>query len=523
MEPQPGSQERTTKESSKSILSTVLYIVVAGFLLSLYIGFYGRDYNTESLKYTAWNFEAPWIAGIDHPWVAYWFWGWWQLVESFAGTDFDQKMQWLTTLNALLGTASIILLMNSLRVMGATRLICLGVGLLVGCSQAWFLQSSQAMDPMMGQFWLMVSWRLALHQGKNEIATTSLSALTYAVSVAAYQSYVLAGPALFIIIATRISRTAVWTLVAAFFGVGFAVAAALIKGAETLPEVLGYMFHKADGDYWGEIKLSAVPQLLIGIVDAFSTPWRPSDWPGLRQGWATLTAIQKAYCIFHSLVWLAAFACVVFRRPIPPRTRLHIAVLLLVLAGLFVPFYLHPYYSKLWLLPLSGIGLLVGLIVQGRRWMIVGLFVALTWMLARNVPNTYLRLHSADNAMQRAARQLEATLNPEDLLVCDGWDASALYVVRNPKQPYFMNMTASRDPAELQRAIDERLEAQGRIFFYGLLELTEAQWNAHDVGKRGVGVPYHDMQKYTDRAELVWTGADHDFSGDLYQWIPPED
>jgi hypothetical protein len=523
VETQSGTQPHVTKGTSASIPAVIPSLFIAGFLLCLYIGFYGRDYNTESIKYAVWNIEKPATGGIDHPWVSFWFWGWWQLVEPFAGPEFDQKMQWLTALNALLGTASILVLMNCLRAMGSTLPTSLGVGLLIGCSQAWFVQSSQTMDPMMAQFWLLLSWRLALHQGRREILTTVLSGLTYALSVAAYQSYVLAGPALFVLIATRISRTAVWTVVAALFGIGFAVAAALVHGANDFRGVLDYLFNKADGSYWGFIKLSAVPQVFLGMVNAFSTPWPPSGWPGLREGWISLSPFEKAYFLFHTIVWLLAFVAIIVRRPILPRTRFHLAVILLVLAGLFIPFYLLPYYSKLWLLPLSGIGLLVGLIIEGRRWMTVGVYVALAWMLARNVPTTYILLHSADNPMQRTARHLEASLSSEDLLICDGWDASSLYLVRNPTQPRFKNIFASRDPSVLRAVINERLDAGGKVFFYGLLELTEAEWNEHDVGKRQVGVPYPDIQTYSDGAELVWKGEDHGIPGDLYQWIPPNE
>ena len=491
-------------------------------LAAFYLVWQGRYYDTEALKQAMWNFPGPTVHTVKHAWSHVWYWYWWKLVAPFAGTDFDNRMFWVTTLNALLSAGSVVLLVDCLRVSGVSRSVAVATGLLLGGSAAWFHQSSQPMEPMMAEFWLVLALRLGLVAGPRETAATAGSAICWAVAVAAYQTYLFAGAGLLVLVATRRLRTLLWLAVAALAGLTLTLLAAFGHGARDLPGLIQYLTQKDDPGYWGFIRLSAAAQAGLGVVNAISPPWPTDGWPGVREGWKSLGGGAKAYFIAHAAVWFLAVCLVVFRLPPPEHRRLHWAALLIFLAGLFFPFYLIPYYTKLWLLPLGALALLAGL-AASRSPLGRGLLLAfLGWMLLRNSVQVYAHYHRADNPSQLAAAALEKSVGAQDLLVCDGWDHSDLFLTRNPRQPKFAVMSDSNDPQALAELIRAARARHVRVWFFGLLELTPEQWAANDAGKRGTTVSYDALQSYKPGARLVWRGRERGgFSGDLYELTTP--
>jgi hypothetical protein len=415
----------------------------------------------------------------------------------------------------------VVLLMDTLRVRGVTAPVAAATGLLLGGAAAWFHQSSQPMEPMMAEFWLLLSVRLSLVEGPRESLATAGAAVSWAVAVAAYQTYVFAGPGLLVLVATRRGRVGLWLAFAAEAGTSNSVLAAYGYGARGMAGVIQYFTAKDDGDYWGFFRLSALAQTGLGTVNAISPPWPTRGWGGLREGWKSLGPGARAYFFAHTAIWAAAVVVVVFRRPLPQQRRLYWAAVLIFLGGLFFPFYLLPYYSKLWLLPLGGLALLTGLAANRGSLARGLLFVFLGWLLLRNGTQVYAHFHRADNPSHLAAVVLEQSIGPADLLVCDGWDHSDLFLTRNPRQPKFAIMFDSKDPEALVEAIRAARERQVRVWFFGLLELTPEQWAANDSGKRGTTIPYASLQAYKPGARLVWKGQEKGFSGDLYELTRP--
>ncbi len=194
------------------------------------------------------------------------------------------------------------------------------------------------------------------------------------------------------------------------------------------------------------------------------------------------------------------------------------------LGGLFFPFYLLPYYSKLWLLPLGALALLALLagLAASRGPLGRGLlFAFLGWMLLRNTVQVYAHYHRTDNPSHLAAVALEKSVGTNDLLVCDGWDHSDLFLTRNPGQPRFAVMFDSKEPQALTELIRSARARHARVWFFGLLELTPEQWAANDSGKRGTTIPYAALQAYKPQARLVWRGTERGFAGDLYELDRP--
>lgn len=491
----------------------LMFVVLVG----LYLVWCGRYYDTEALKQAMWNYPGPSVQSVRHAWSHVWYWYWWGAVSPFAGSDFDTRMSWMTLLNALLAAGGVVLVMDCLRVQGVKTPVAAATGLLLGGAAAWFHQSSQPMEPMMAEFWLLLSVRLSLVGGRRESVATAGAAICWALAVAAYQTYVFAGPGLLILIGTRWRRALLWLAVAAGAGVTLSCLAAYGFGVRSLGGLIEYLTAKDDAGYWGFFRLSAVAQTGLGVVNAISPPWPNAGWPGLRDGWKTLGGGARAYLLGHVAFWALAVFVVVLRPSRPENRRFYWAAFAMFLGGLFFPFYLLPYYSKLWLLPLGALALLVGLAADRGHFARGLLFIFLGWMLLRNGTQVYAHFHRTDNPSQVAAMALEKSIGPNDLLVCDGWDHSNLFLTRNPRQPKFAVMTDSKDPQVLAELIRTARARQARVWFFGLLEQTPERWAANDSGKRGTTVPYEALQAYRPKARLVWMGAEHGFTGDLYE------
>ena len=490
-------------------------------LVCLYLVWHGRQYDTEATKQAMWNASGPSVGAVNHAWSSVWYWYWWRAVAPLAGDDFDTRMFWMTSLNALLSAGSVILLMDTLRVSGVSRPAAVGAGLLLGGAADWFHQSSQPMEPMMAEFWLLLSVRLSLSGERFTPVTTAAAAVCWACSVAAYQSFLFAGLGLLVLVATSRRRAFCWLGVAVMAGTTLTLLAAIGHGASSSHDVVVYITTKADANYWGAFHLAAAAQTLLGLVNAISPPWPVAGWRGLREGWGLLSTGAKAYLVVHVLAWGGAIILALGQRPRPPQRRLYAASFLIFLGGLFFPFYLLPYYSKLWLMPLGGLALLVGLAASRGRFACGLLYCFIGWMLLRNTVQVYEHWHRADNPQQLAARALEKAVGPDDLLVCDGWDYSNLYLTRNPTHPRFAVMYDSKEPKDLDTLVDSYRLRGARVLFFGLLEQSPEQWAANDSGKRGTTVPYESIQAYKPKARLVWRGSERGFVGDLYELTAP--
>lgn len=489
-------------------------------LFAFYLALHARLYDGDALKQASWNQTGPLIGAVNHPYSSLWYRGWWRLVEPFSGQDFDRRMAWMIGLNALLGSLSAALVANILisqgvRVRRAT-LAALGLGM----THAWFYHSTQTTEPMMAEFWLLLSLRLLLVTGARERQATVFGAITWAVAVAAYQTYVLAGLGLLWVVSTHRSRSLLWLSVAGFAGTLLFTVAAVMKGANDISGIIHFLTDKPDGEYWGFIRLSALSQVPIGLANAIAVPWPLTDWPGLRLGLQQLSPVRVGLLFAQIIMTLLVSAAALLNRPPVVNRRLWWGLLLIFLTGLFPPFYLLPYYNKLWLLPISALALMGGLALGQARRGGLWLMVLVAALFARNGVSVFWHYHRADNPRSNAAVALERSIQPNDLLVCDGWDHSGLYLARNPHRPIYAVMFNKQDPQVLADKIAETYRHGGRVFFFGLLELTGEIWAANDSGKRGTLISYAAIQAYKPRSNLIWEGRNKGFTGDLYELSP---
>lgn len=496
----------------------ILFVVLAAF----FIGVPVRRFDTEALKQSMSLPGVPGVAAVNHPYSGKVFHYWWRLVSELGVGEpgFERRMVWIGALNGLLGAGGVVLLVDLLRRQGATLLVSVMAGLMLAVSHAWYFNAAQPMEPMLAAFLLLLSIRYAAKPSDSSASGGMLSGAFWAMSVAAYQSYFLAGPGVLLMAFTRLRRGAAWVIVAGIVGVFLFSAAAVARGAHNVTGVLAYLTEKPDGEYWGFIRLSSLPQVPVGLAQAVSPPWPMENWGGLRSGFAGLGAFQKAALVIQVLITLAiaALACV---RPGPRGTgRLRMGLLMVFLAGLFPPFYLLPYYNKLWIMPLVALVALGGLAAARIRQGAVILIVLLLGVTALNSRNMIHYYHREDNTRTLAGRALSAAVGPKDLLICDGWDDSAMYLVQHPERPTVALMYEREDPSGMERRMKEAWRNGNRVFIYGLLELSEADWNQHDIGKRPGHIPKSALDPYRPLAHLVWKGPDLGFPGNLYELVP---
>jgi len=346
------------------------------------------------------------------------------------------------------------------------------------------------------------------------------SAVSWAISVAAYQSYILAGLGLLWMVARERHNIWPWLMTSALVGTVLFVSAALGFGAGNFREILGYLTTKPDGEYWGFIQPAAVLQLPFGLANAFTPPWPVTrDWPGLRLGWAGLNGIEKTLTAGVVVATLGLTLAVAALRVPTSQRRTKWGLLLIFLAGLFAPFYLLPYYNKLWLMPLGALGLAAALVANAYRpgWAV--LMVVLALLMFRNTQQIYFQKTNIDNPANRGAVALEDSLTDKDLLITDDWEASGIYSARNPGRSIFRLVNTPVSAEELATHIEETRQSGGRVLVFGLLELSLEKFALSDISKRG-RIGWVDIIKsYQPQAKLIWRGQDHGVIGDLYELV----
>lgn len=109
------------------------------------------------------------------------------------------------------------------------------------------------------------------------------------------------------------------------------------------------------------------------------------------------------------------------------------------------------------------------------------------------------------------AIELSKHLQASDLVICDGWDMPSVYLSRviEPPLPCWRvvdemigtGLNAETFAAKLQREIDQAHAAKRRVFFLGLLGLSEAEWKPF-LGER-LRLPYSVLAPYRSRAVVV--------------------
>jgi hypothetical protein len=518
-DPQPSTQPTAAVAPSPPPKSYPLVLLgLFLFLAFTYIWLHARQYDGDAIKNAVWNRDRPTIATVNHPYPGVWYWVWWKVGSGFVGTDFDSRMAWIEALNGLLGAGAATLAASTLLAAGVRLGTALAGALFLGLTHAWFYHSTQSTEPIMAQFWMMLSYRCAVAIPTRGQAAVIGCAVAWAIAVGAYQSYILGGLGLLWIVSQNRKHILPWLAASAVVGTSLYVGAAVGSGARNLRGVIEYITHKPDGEYWGFIRPSVLLQLPFGLANAITPPWPANrNWPGLRMGWQGLSVDEKAITVLIVVLTLSLVASVLFLRVAPAQRRLRLGLVAIFVCGLFAPFYLLPYYNKLWLLSLGAFGLAIPLVADSHRRGFPILVGLLALMVLRNSQQSYFQRTSFDNPLNRGAIALEKTVTERDFLICDGWDASNIYNVRNPGRNLIRLIYAPVSSETLATRIAETRQKGGKVYIFGLMELTPERFELSDIAKRGKKGWYPVIQGYKPKARLVWQGSEHGAIGDLYE------
>lgn len=496
-------------------------VIVGLILLVFYLLLPGRNHDGDALKQAQLHLTPPHIDAVNHPYNQLPFWAWLKAAPASVVGSLEPRMNWMAALNSVLGAAAAALSVRWLLAHGVRPLVASLVGLTLGLSNAWFYHSTQVTEPMLAQFIFLLALLAADSRRHPDWLWAALAGGVWAASVAAYQSFALAGPGVLVLIAQDRRRALGWLLGAGIVGTSLFSLAAILRGANSMGGIIGYLTDKPDGEWWGRWTLGAVGQLPIALAQAIAPPWPTYSWPGLRVGWTQLGPVLRGLLIFQVLVTVLAVGFAWSKLPWRNQTRTVLGLVLVLGLALFAPYYLKPYYNKLWLLPLSAAALLAGLGLQEMRRPVAGLVAFLSLMLVANTPRVYLMFSRPHPEAVATIAALETSLQPNDLLICDGWDRSLNFSARHPERDVFRVVSELGGPANLERRCQQAFQRGGRVFVLGLLELTETGWNgATDANKRSGRLTFADVQHYRPRAKLVWLGKDRGVGGDLYEILP---
>jgi hypothetical protein len=184
------------------------------------------------------------------------------------------------------------------------------------------------------------------------------------------------------------------------------------------------------------------------------------------------------------------------------------------------PFYFEPWYDKLWLQPLALFFFTVGFLTcvpergKGPRVSLAVVWSAVAAFAVLNVAGAVAD-HRRETEGLPEAQQVARVIHADDLLISDWGGIWALYAsLYRPDGTLCVPAIAERSgKAALLKAMDQAIREtsnrSGRVFFLGMLDLSEEEWNGF-MGQR-LHVPYDTFDAYREHSEVVarfdWRGS----------------
>jgi hypothetical protein len=171
-------------------------------------------------------------------------------------------------------------------------------------------------------------------------------------------------------------------------------------------------------------------------------------------------------------------------------------------------------YSKLWIMPLVYLLALLSILVKSSmgqsrfasrlvQWSWIGLVgPVIIFGLVFNLPSE----HARPNLSMQDTLDIAVRISPRDLIISD-W-GGAPYPLPVPVQTVSLvdfafdaNLDPGQIQARLQQAIEDTLQHGGRVFFYGMLDLTAIEWR--DFFEQRLKLPYSFLDEYRKQAVAV--------------------
>jgi hypothetical protein len=391
----------------------------------------------------------------------------------------------------------------------ASWVISFGVATGYAFSRAFLLHATNAAEPVLGLFWSLLAIEvtvIALQRGWSWLI--SISGLLLSLAMANYQSMILIGPvAAFLCFkwpakrgknffsgetpALRLAYLTGGGIVGVALIYGFAYSYSGTQGIAAMIE--RFLFLKGNSIY-GSLelkKIATIPFALIGNIFYFSL------FP--------IIAV-----LFFGIIPFFAYGIKELKSKyeninINYRLSINSAAIGFGLT-IIAPAYWMVGYDKLWLQPILCLFFLSALLLKItprgflRQAAVLLLAIEIISNLAWALPS-----HFKETRYLKEARQVEQIVRPEDLIIND-WDGVSVLYGTIWGKGYIYNIPTSAEENvnmvlnRLEQEIERARERGGQVYFLGVLDHTEEQWENH-LGRRGLA--YNSFDKYRKSAVAV--------------------
>ncbi|HYO53848.1 hypothetical protein [Archangium sp.] len=529
-----------TNLPSSALRRDLLRVFVGAALL--FTSLLSREYIGDGFRWLG-ELSAPELprpGGNNHFLTPYVGWSAWRLAVA---TGFSSLLEHLTDrpaalayfqgLNALLGAAGLAALFLLLRWSGVSRRgAWLGV-VITGLSHAYLLHATDMTEPMASVPWMVLGAAVVRRAPESRGARWlggALAGLGAAFYLTALGICVLMGSTVGLrylrrrqwgrglVAVTEVGLAAVGCLGAIFFVGRLLVAAPrnLTGHEQSFAEI------PTGSGLFGHFD----PRHLVGAFFGFANAFAPlRDWLGA----ARLLESQPGV-LAYNLALVGCFALLVLavglrlRRAGPALLRSEkvadLTGALLWTASIYVlASYWSATYEKLWIGGVLGTTLFLCILFEGgeqepeperlwRHWLPLAP-LALLLLMSLVAGGVWRRVTMNEDL--RVATELSKRLGPSDVAICSGWDAPSsllAHVVTPTFQCWSIvnEMIAAGLRAEvfterLRKQLDEARAGQRRIFFFGLLDMSEEEWSRFN-GSR-LKLPYSVLDPYREHAVVI--------------------
>lgn len=436
-------QPQTSMRSSWQLPSTVAGVAAVLFGILRSRDFSSVDGALLPLRWFKCR-EAP-VAVANHA-LEYKIAAGWDWVSTSLGWVVHGESEFLlrhSALNALAAAATLgVICWLAVRLTASAKIGLLAAAL-VGSSFAFLRHATHSAQPIPAVLLVWVALVLVLRRpSRRSVGHLVWAGALFALASAIYLPMLLALPA--ILASTgggprEANGQSVWMKWTAIVAGASLALVALSPWLQSLGEVHrgSSIDSQADFRSWWTFWLSLDPmhwlQLPLGLASGI---WDvlPDDFRGIRSLFASgpIAAIQVLFGLLVSMLLLLGYVSMVARSDAKGRgpgvRTAELAATWLVAGGAIGPLLVSVYYGKLWILPVSGLALLVALrsasrSPESKSWKVL----AAVWLLLGLVSWRSVALEArTDPGMSQKVRALQAVVGP-DALVVSGWDAISVH------------------------------------------------------------------------------------------------
>jgi len=400
-----------------------------------------------------------------------------------------------------------------------------------GTTRAFFLHATNSAEPVVGLFWSVLALFLLVISLRFEIPWVPfVSGVLLALAMASYQSMVFMmipclvlatswqGNDLFFIRRVQLKPTI--ALLAGFWSSFLLIYATLhfLQGARNPSQMVSMLLTVEAGKVYGGLKVAKFANLPSGFLNNI-VPILPPDYTGMKSlfrlhhhdGWLVLWIGCTLAVV--SLLSIITGKAIRSRELLSHRSVVVVATCLSgILIGVALLAYWDPLYDKLWLLPFLLLYMVVTVYLANMhdsRMLASAVFVLVLSVAAYNTRQA-IRASQGGWPYVDSAQQVASTIAQNDLFVGD-WDPiSVLYGTMYGSEDQVISFPARASASGaaaaltyLDQRIAETIHRNGSVYFLGVLDEKESQWNAY-LGTR-CGVPYSAFNRFRDHSSVVLT------------------